>query len=565
MQNILAPYLWIFSLVYIDDIVVYSKTFEDHLQHVDLVLKAISKAGITLSPPKCHLGYQSLQLLGQRVSRLGLSTHKEKVDAINQLAEPRNVHELQMFLGMMVYFSAYIPFYAWIVAPLFKLLKKGTPWKWEEVEQEAFTLSKEVLTNSPVRAFAIPGRGYRLYLDACDYGLAAILQQVQPIAIRDLKGTKVYDRLEKAYEKQEPIPRLVLSIAKDGSDLPPQDIKWAKKFEDTIVYIERVIAYWSRTLKPAEQNYSPTEREALALKEGLVKFQSYIEGERIDAITDHAALTWSKTFQNVNRRLLSWGTTFAAYPDLHIVHRAGRVHSNVDPISRLRRRVPIQDGPTKDDAPETVNLIDKESMDSLEHIYDELSDRFEAKVLHLASKFQHQEDQTNTAAKFNIPLSGETVEEPEIDGPSEDLELEYHTATSYSLSVHISEEEIQEWTQSYLKDTYFSKVIETLRNEEDLLNPKYPQFFLGDNGLLYFEDSEGSMCLCIPESLRNRVMSEDHETPTEGSHCGYHRAFNRLATHYFWPRMSKDIRIFVTTCDLCQKNKTKRHAPYGLL
>ena len=89
-------------------IVVYSKTFEDHLKHVDMVLKAIMDAGITLSPPKCHLGYQSLQLLGQRVSRLGLSAHKEKVDAINQIAEPRNVHELQMFLGMMVYF---IPFY----------------------------------------------------------------------------------------------------------------------------------------------------------------------------------------------------------------------------------------------------------------------------------------------------------------------------------------------------------------------------------------------------------------------------------------------------------------------
>ena len=147
MQGILSAYLWIFTLVYIDDIVVYSKTFEDHLKHVDLVLKSISQAGITLSPPKCHLGYQSLQLLGQQVSRLGLSTHKEKVDAIVQLAEPKNVHELQMFLGMMVYFSAYIPFYAWIVAPLFKLLRKDTPWRWTDLEQEAFELSKEVLVN----------------------------------------------------------------------------------------------------------------------------------------------------------------------------------------------------------------------------------------------------------------------------------------------------------------------------------------------------------------------------------------------------------------------------------
>ena len=159
-QTVLAPYLWLFTLVYIDDIVVYSVTFKDHVLHIDLVLHAVRKHRLTLSPPKCFLGYQALLLLGQKVSRLGMSTHKEKIDAIKDLKEPKNVHDLQVFLGMMVYFSAYIPFYAWIVAPLFALLKKETAWKWSETEQEAFDLAKEALVNSPVRAYAIPGRGY---------------------------------------------------------------------------------------------------------------------------------------------------------------------------------------------------------------------------------------------------------------------------------------------------------------------------------------------------------------------------------------------------------------------
>ena len=72
------------------------------------------------------------------------------------------------------------------------------------------------------------------------------------------------------------------------------------------------------------------------LKEGLIKFQPYIEGESILAITDHAALTWGKTFQNVNCQLLTWGTVFAAYSKLCIIYRTSRVHSNVDPISRSR-------------------------------------------------------------------------------------------------------------------------------------------------------------------------------------------------------------------------------------
>ncbi|TFY58005.1 hypothetical protein EVJ58_g6679 [Rhodofomes roseus] len=123
----------------------------------------------------------------------------------------------------MVYFSAYVPFYAWIAAPLFKLLKKdGNGWEWNEEQQEAFNLCKQVLINAPVRAYAIPGKPYRLYTDACDYGLAAILQQVQPVKIRDLKGTKVYERLHKAFKKGEPIPSLVISVNSDVHDVPPK-------------------------------------------------------------------------------------------------------------------------------------------------------------------------------------------------------------------------------------------------------------------------------------------------------------------------------------------------------
>lgn len=94
---------------------IFSLTFKDHLKHLNLVLKAISDAGISLSPKKYNLGYQSLLLLGQKVSCLGVSMHKEKVGVILELERPKNIHELQVFLGMMTYFSAYILFYTWIV------------------------------------------------------------------------------------------------------------------------------------------------------------------------------------------------------------------------------------------------------------------------------------------------------------------------------------------------------------------------------------------------------------------------------------------------------------------
>jgi hypothetical protein len=159
-----------------------------------------------LSPNKCHLGFQSPLLIGQEVSRLGLSTHKEKVDTIVPLEPPKNDPTPQTFLGMMTYFASYILFYAWIVAPLFKLLKKSSEWKWSETEQKAFELAKQALVSAPVMVYPISGKPLRLYTDVCDYGLGAVLQQVQPIKIKDLKGTCTYSYLRTKYNKGNPVP-----------------------------------------------------------------------------------------------------------------------------------------------------------------------------------------------------------------------------------------------------------------------------------------------------------------------------------------------------------------------
>ncbi len=116
---------------------------------------------------------------------------------------------------------------------------------------------------------------------------------------------------------------------------------WGRDLDSSSVHVERVLAYWSRTLKSAETRYSATEREALGAKEGLVKFQPYVEGERILLVTDHAALQWAKTYENANRRLAAWGAIYSVFaPGLEIIHRPGRIHSNVDPLSRLPRAPP---------------------------------------------------------------------------------------------------------------------------------------------------------------------------------------------------------------------------------
>ncbi|TFY81000.1 hypothetical protein EWM64_g3019 [Hericium alpestre] len=333
MQSVLAPYLWLFCLVYIDDIVVFLTSYEEHIGHLDKVLQAVEDAGITLSPSKCHLFYPSIILLGHKVSHLGLSTHQEKVHVISDLDIPRSVAQLQTFLGMAVYFSAFIPYYADHARPLFELTRKGRAWTWDADHQEAFDSIRTALQQAPVLGHPVQGLSYRLYTDTSVAALGCALQQVQPIAVCDLDGTNAYKKLCAAFDEGRPPPKLINQMDKEFDDFTIPG-EWSFSFDDTLIPVERVIAYWSRTFKAAELNYSVTEKEALAAKEGLVKFQPFIEGEKILLITDHSALQWAKTYKNTNCRLASWGAVFSAYkPGLRIIHRPGRVHSNVDPLS----------------------------------------------------------------------------------------------------------------------------------------------------------------------------------------------------------------------------------------
>jgi transposase InsO family protein len=303
------------------------------------------------------------------------------------------------------------------------------------------------------------------------------------------------------------------------------------------------------------RNHFPTEWEALALKDGLIKFQAYIEGETILVVTDHAALTWSKTFQNVNRRLLTWGTVFATYLNLPIVHRAGRVHSNVDLISQLRRRVPNQQGPTVD-ATQHISLDLME--DPIWDMYSELGEKFEEKLLSVVSDFVVSEILEEPDYSFVSPNS------LEIRLPSgHEFTLDHISLNSYSILVGMESRELNAWKMAYSSDAIFSKVLKAsiTNNDEDR---NYPQYQICD-GLIYFEDWNGNFWLCVPDSLWISVMAEIHDSLTESMHSGHAKTYNRVATTYYWPKMSRDIKRYVSTCDICQKAKPRCHAPAGLL
>ena len=542
MQEILSPFLWIFTLVYIDDIVVYSKTFEDHLKHVDLVLQAIAESGLTLSPPKCHLGYRSIVVLGNIVSRLGLSTHHEKLKAIWELEAPKDRKKLETFLGLAVYFSAYIPYFSWMANPLFKNLRqKDSPYTWTESHQKCFELIKLALVSAPVRGHPEPGQTYRLYTDASDYAIAGALQQIQYIAVKDLKGTRIHKRIHEAHKKGEKLPELVTRLSKEYDDRRPVP-EWSNYWEDTLIPVERVVAYWSRVLAPAETRYSATEREALAAKESLVRFQPFIEGERILLVTDHSALTWAKTYENANRRLAAWGLVFAAFPQLVIIHRPGRAHSNVDPLSRLPR-IPTFISPARMDLPTPSLSTEHEELQSAWRAY--LEERERAVEVKLVGSRDSKE--------------GKTLEEKT---PRENQSNENHPRLG--LHVYVNDETVARFATGYASDKSFKALFSRLHSE-GFDERKYRAYRIGANGLLYFEDADAKIRLCVPERERKEILKEVHDGPHESAHAGWERTLATLRERFYWPGMRMDVAKYVRTCDPCQKIKHNRGAGVGFL
>jgi hypothetical protein len=621
MQEILAPYLWIFCLVYIDDIVVFSKSYSDHLSHLDQVLEAVESAGITLSPKKCHLFYSSILLLGHKVSRLGLSTHDEKVKAILELKEPTKVPELQTFLGMIVYFSAFIPYYASLARPLFALLRKGTAWVWGEVERHAFESAKAALRSSPVLGHPIQGLPYRLYTDASDEALGCALQQIQPIRVGDLAGTKVYERLRKAKEAGVQPPRLTFSLSAKVPDADHSD-NWSVSLDSSLVHVERVIAYWSRSFKSAETRYSATEREALAAKEGLIKFQPFIEGEKILLVTDHAALQWAKTYENTNRRLAAWGAVFSAYSDLHIVHRAGRIHSNVDPLSRLPRAPPDHVSPALD-ATRAIELDHDSEVNRFPRSLGRVGDNPDASLeksepdlvaqVHAAADRPRREVRAPQRTTFSIPgrdvpkrtriravVPADVLQERPEPSAESALELDDEAAPTRSpfpapaplaepsidppgeatfappprewvserqlpyLHVQMSPELKADWIKLYSSDPSFKNKWASEDAEAKFWRPGR-RYLRDKDGLLYFLDADHVPKLCVPSGQTVALMREAHESPLETAHASAERMWTKLRELYFWPRMRKDLQRFCDSCDICQKTKARNFKNYGFL
>ena len=278
MELVLSGLCWETCLIYLDDVIVFGRDWDEHLQRLRQVLSRLQEAHLKLHPGKCQFFRKSVSFLGHIISQHGVKTDPLKIQVVSHWPAPTNATELRSFLGLASYYRRFIPKFAEIAAPLYRLQEKESRFSWAEPCQTAFDKLKQKLTSAPVLAFPTRDGIFVLDTDASDLAIGAVLSQLQ------------------------------------GG-------------------VEKVIAYGSRTLTKSERNYCATRRELLALVYFLRYFRAYLLGRPFHVRTDHASLQWLQQFKEPEGQVARWLEQIQEY-DFQTHHRSGKLHTNADALSR---------------------------------------------------------------------------------------------------------------------------------------------------------------------------------------------------------------------------------------
>ena len=279
MNLVMRGLTWEACLVFLDDIVVMSTTFEQHLERLRAVFGRLRAANLKLKPSKCKLFQLKVKFLGSIVSANGIEPDPDKLKAIDEWPVPKNLTELRAFVGLASYYRRHVEGFSDLAKPLSELTRKNQPFIWGPDQQQAFEILKNRLMNYPVLAPPLPEGRYIIDTDASDFAMGAVLQQEQ-------NGTV------------------------------------------------RVISYASKTFDAAERQYCTTRKELAAIIYALKTFRHYVLGvEKFLLRTDHGALT-SLFRVPVPIQQQARYLNFLADYNFEIQHRAGINHGNSDGLSR---------------------------------------------------------------------------------------------------------------------------------------------------------------------------------------------------------------------------------------
>ena len=287
MESCLGDLHLNWCIIYLDDVIVFSKTPKEHIYRLRGVFHKLSLAGLKLKPKKCEFFKSKIAYLAHIVSAKGIETDPKKVEAVKNWTVPKTVTDVRSFLGFTNYYRQFIKDYAKVARPLNVLTsgknaaKKKKLVEWDEQCQKAFDTLKDLCTSTPILAYADYKKEFQLHMDACERGLGGVL-----------------------YQKDE-----------NG--------------------LQRVIAYASRSLSHTERNYPAHKLEFLALKWVVTdRFHEYLYGGKFDVFTDNNPLTYILTSAKLNACGQRWVASLANY-DFRLFYKTEKSNVEADTLSQI--------------------------------------------------------------------------------------------------------------------------------------------------------------------------------------------------------------------------------------
>jgi hypothetical protein len=280
MNEAFEEYLYDFVIIYIDDILIYSRNWKEHLEHIRKVFDVLRMIDMKVKLKKCEFGKKNIEYLGHVVGTDGIKPDKKKIEKVKNLKKPENITELRAILGLCGYYRKFVKDFSKIVKPMTELLKKDNAFEWNEKCEKALEILKEKLINYPILRYPDFGKEFYLYTDASGIGLGAVLSQ---------------------------------------------------KDEENKEY---VIAYISRSLRETEQKYENHERETLAVFWAINYFHKYLYGRKFIVYTDNSVASYIKQQKIPKGVRGKWILELQNY-NFEIKHRPGKNNQNADALSRL--------------------------------------------------------------------------------------------------------------------------------------------------------------------------------------------------------------------------------------
>lgn len=510
--------------VYLDDIVVFASSLQEHEQKLIEVFDRLRKYGLKVQPDKCEFLRKEVGYLGHIISSEGVKPNPEKVQAVKEFPIPKSCKDIKSFLGLAGYYRRFIPNFSKITKPLTSLLKKDVPFVWGLEQQQALDRCKDLLTSFPILQYPDFSKEFVLTTDASIHAIGAILSQ-----------------------------------GEIGKDLP--------------------IAYASRTLNKAESNYSTIERELLAIVWAVKHFRPYLFGRKFKIVTDHKPLTWLFSIKDPGSRLLRWRLKIEEY-EYEIVYKAGKNNTNADALSRppimnsnvidLTSDSPNQtsnmDDPlqinyehylTQDryiDSPRIKlspdRLLDSRHKDVFIPISCQLSDSNNIcnEALHLCSQTQPFENKPKTL--YDVELLNSNEGQNIYFCCTRPTHFDPWDSESYfkSLLCCLQHNEIK---TLYVPDLRYDNTCKLQGNEQLQITA-----YLADAYECDIVICENRVQYPTLDEIPN-ILKMCHDEPLSG-HRGILETTRKIRNAYFWKNMSNDIKNYIDSCLTCQRNKIQR-------